>query len=174
MHRAALIFLACAALTPGASAQDAAHSDYFRSVGQYFSLPAGEVAILADWEIEPDEVPVVLFVARRSGVSPEAVVALRDSGQSWSSLTARYRVAPSSLHVPIRDDAPAGMLAAAYGHFRSTPVSQWNTVPLADHEIVGLVNVRVISQVLGLSAERVAAESASMTTWVQLHAQLRR
>ena len=48
-----------------------------------------EVSILADWEIEADEVPVVLFVATRSGVSPEAVVALRDSGQSWGALTAR-------------------------------------------------------------------------------------
>ena len=68
------------------AAQDAAHSDYFRSVARYFSLPASEVSILAEWEIAPDEVPVVLFVARRSGVSPEAVVALRDSGQSWASL----------------------------------------------------------------------------------------
>ena len=174
MRLAALMLLACAAVAPNASAQDAAHSDYFRSVARYFSLPADEVTILADWEIEPDEVPVVLFVARRSGVSPEAVVALRDSGQSWSALTARFRVSPSALHVPIRDDAPAGALTQAYGHFRSTAVGEWHTVPLADHEIVGLVNVRVISQVLGLSAERVAAASGTMTTWVLLHAELRR
>lgn len=174
MRRAALMLLACVALAPDASAQDAAHSDYFRSVARYFSLPASEVTILADWEIEPDEVPVVLFVARRSGVSPEAVVALRDSGQSWASLTSRFRVSPSSLHVPIRDDAPTGALSVAYGHFRSTPVNEWNSVPLSDREIVGLVNVRVISQVLGLSAERVAEASGTMTTWVQLHAELRR
>ena len=174
MRRVALMLLACAAPAPGVTAQDAAHSDYFRSVARYFSLPASEVSILAEWEIAPDEVPVVLFVARRSGVSPEAVVALRDSGQSWAALTGRYRVSPSSLHVPIRDDADAGMLTTAYGHFRTTPVNQWNSVPLADHEIVGLVNVRVISQVLGRSAEEVAAASGSMTTWVQLHAQLRR
>lgn len=174
MRRVALMLLACAALAPGVAAQDAAHSDYFRSVARYFSLPASEVAILAEWKIAPEEVPVVLFVARRSGVSPEAVVALRDSGLSWATLTGRYRVTPSSLHVPIRDDAAAGMLTTAYGHFRSTPVNQWNSVPLEDHEIVGLVNVRVISQVLGHSAEDVAAASGSMTTWVQLHAELRR
>ena len=66
------------------------------------------------------------------------------------------------------------MLSGAYDHFRSTPVSQWSGVPLSDHEIVGLVNVRVISQVLGLSAEQVAAASGSMTTWVDLHSRLRR
>jgi hypothetical protein len=155
-------------------AQDAAHADYFRSVARYFSLPAEEVSILADWEIEPDEVPVVLFVARRSGVSPEAVVALRDSGQSWTDLTARFRVSASALHVPIRDDAPAGALSAAYERFRSTPVSGWGELRLEDDEIIGLVNVRVISQVLGLSAERVAAASGSTATYVLLHAQLRR
>ena len=133
-----------------------------------------EVSILADWEIEPDEVPVVLFVARRSGVSPEAVVALRDSGRSWADLTGRYRVSASALHVPIRDDAPAGALSGAYERFRSTPVSDWSTLRLEDHEVVGLVNVRVISQVLGLSAEHVAASSGSTPTYVQLHAQLRR
>jgi hypothetical protein len=174
MHRAVLLLVACLAAAPGVTAQDAVHADYFRSVARYFSLPAEEVSILAEWEIEPDEVPVVLFVARRSGVSPEAVVALRDAGQSWAALTSRFRVTASALHVPIRDDAPAGALAGAYERFRSTPVSEWSTLPLNDGEIVGLVNVRVISQVLGLSAERVAAESGSTATYVQLHARLRR
>lgn len=174
MRRAVLMLLACVAVTPEASAQDAAHSDYFRSVARYFSLPAGEVNILAEWAIEPDEVPVVLFVARRSGVSPEAVVALRDSGLGWGQLMVRFRVSPSALHVPIRDDAPAGLLTRAYGDFRTTPVGEWNAIRLEDHEVVGLVNVRVISQVLRLSAERVAAASGDDTSWVALHARLRR
>jgi len=174
MVRALLLLAACLVAAPEITAQDAAHTDYFRSVARYFSLPAEEVSILADWEIEPDEVPVVLFVARRSGVSPEAVVALRDSGQSWSALTARFRVSASALHVPIRDDAPAGALSGAYERFRGTPVAQWSGLRLDDAEIVGLVNVRVISQVLGLSAEHVAAASGSTPTWVLLHAQLRR
>ncbi len=174
MQRAVLLLVAGLATVPGASAQDAAHSDYFRSVARYFSMPANEVTILADWGITPDEVPVVLFVARRSGVSPEAVVALRDSGRSWAHLTSRYRVSASALHVPIRDDAPAGALSGAYDKFRATPVASWSTIGLADDEIVGLVNVRVISQVLGLSAERVAASSVSTPTWVELHTRLRR
>jgi hypothetical protein len=174
MHRAALLLATFLVAAPGATAQDAAHTDYFRSVARYFSMPPEEMSILADWEIEPDEVPVVLFVARRSGVSPEAVVALRDSGQSWTDLSARFRVSASALYVPIRDDAPAGALSGAYERFRSTPVSDWGTMRLSDDEIVGLVNVRVISQVLGLSAERVAAATGSTSTYVALHAQFSR
>jgi hypothetical protein len=174
MKRAVWLLLASLLVAPGVTAQDAAHSDYFGAVARYFSLPAEEVMIFADWAIRADEVPVVLFVARRSGVSPEAVVALRDSGQSWATLTARYRVSPSALHVPIRDDAPTGALSGAYERFRSTPVGSWNTVALNDDEIVGLVNVRVIAQVLGLSVESVVAASGSTPTYVQLHARLRR
>jgi hypothetical protein len=174
MKRVALLLLASLSAAPGVSAQTAAHSDYFAAVARHFSVPAAEVVILADWGIQPDDVPVVLFVARRSGVSPEAVVALRDSGQSWTTLTARYRVSPAALHVPIRDDAPAGDLSGAYERFRTTPVASWNSVALNDEEIVGLVNVRVISQVLGVSAESVAAASGSTSTYVELHARLRR
>ena len=174
MNRPVLLLMVSLLVTPGVSAQDAEHAEYFRAVARYFSLPAEEVMIFADWAIQPDEVPVVLFVARRSGVSPEAIVALRDSGQSWTALTARYRVSPAALYVPIGDDAPAGALSGAYERFRSTPVASWNAVALNDDEIVGLVNVRVIAQVLGVSAESVASASGSTPNYVGLHARLRR
>jgi hypothetical protein len=174
MNRAFLLLAAVVSTSPGVSAQDADHEHYFRAVAGYFSLPAGEVAIFSDWGIAPDEIPVVLFVASRSGVSPEAVVALRDSGQSWSALTARFSVSPAALHVPIRDDAPAGTLDGAYERFRSTPVGSWGSMQLRDHEIVGLVNVRVISQVLELSVEEVVAATGTTATYVQLHSRLRR
>lgn len=173
MSRAVLVLSAWFTLVPGLSAQDAARADYFRAVARYFSLPANEVAILSEWSIQPDEIPVVVFVARRSGVSPEAVLALRESGQSWASLTRRYRISPAALHVPIRDDAPAGALDEAYARFRGTPVGEWDGVTLSDAEIVGLVNVRVLSQALGLSAERVAAVTGTTPSYVQLYARLR-
>lgn len=174
MFRATVLLGAWLVAVPGLAAQDAARADYLRAVARYFSMPATEVVILSEWELPADEIPVVLFVARRSGVSPEAVVALRESGQSWGQLTRRYRITPSALHVPIRDEAPAGSLDAAYGQFRVTPVAQWDGLTLSDADIVGLVNVRVLSQVLGLSAERVAAETGSTAGYVELYVRLRR
>jgi hypothetical protein len=174
MHRKVLLLAACVATSTDLRAQDAAHAQYFRAVASYFSLPAEEVAILSDWGIPADEIPVVLFVARRSGVSPEAVVALRESGQSWQALTTRFRVSPAALHVPLRDDAPAGALDGAYSRFRSTPVGSWNTLQLEDAEVVGLVNVRMISQFLDRSVEEVAAASGTTGSYVELLAGLRR
>lgn len=170
---AVLTVLALWAGPARAQERGAARADYFRAVAEFFNLPASEIAILGDWDISADEIPVVLFVARRAGVSPEALVALRDGGQGWSELSERYEVGPAAFHVPVRDDAPAGRLADAYARFRSTPVGEWSTIRLSDYEIVALVNVRVISQSLRLPAERVLAESGELDSFVGLYARLR-
>lgn len=174
MKHTALTVLITLLSATGATAQDAAHADYFRSVSNFFNLPANEVAILSDWDIAPAEIPVVLFVARRAGVSPEALVALRSSGRSWSELTGRYRVTAAALHVPLQDDADARGLDAAYQDFRATPVADWGGIQLTDELIVGLVNVRVLSQTLGLPPERVVAAADPGVPWVELHARLKR
>ncbi len=171
---ALLTLLALGAGTSAAQERDPAQVDYFRAVASFFNLPPSEIAILSDWEMPADDIPVVLFMARRAGVSPEALVALHDSGQGWADLADRYRIQPSAFHVPVRDDAPAGKLENAYRHFRSKPVAEWDAIRLSDDEIVSLVNVRVLSQALRLPAERVMAETSGVSSFVQLYERLHR
>jgi len=154
----------------GASAREA----YLGAVASYFDLPPSEVAILADWEIATDEIPPILFVADHAGISPEALVALRRSGIGWGRLIRRYHISPSALHVPVRDEAPTGALRAAYELYRSTPVGDWPSIELADQDVIALVNVRLIAQTLGLSAEEVVRRTDSAPTYVELFAQLKR
>lgn len=175
--RATLILMTLlAALVAPTAAQDsaAARAEYFGAVARFFNLPPNEVAILSEWAIPADEIPVVLFMARRSGVSPEALVALREAGQSWADLAGRYRVGPAALHVPVPDDAPAGALARAYQGYRTTPVAGWTAIVLTDADVVGLVNVRVISQSLGLPAARVLGRTDTVGSYVELYARLKR
>ena len=176
MTRTALLLVLSAAVCPPASAQSgaAAQADYFHAVAGFFSLPPSEIAILGEWDIPDDEIPVVLFMARRAGVSPEALVALRGSGRSWSSLAARYRVTAAALHVPIREEAPAGSLSRVYEQYRSLPVAEWGSIELTDDDFVGLVNVRVISQSLRMPAEHVIGRAGSTPSYVQLYATLKR
>ena len=174
-HRLGMLtILALVAAPVAAQERAAARSDYFRAVAGFFNLPPSEIAILSDWQVPADEIPVVLFLARRAGVSPEALVALRGSGRGWAELADRYRVRASAFHVPVRDEAPTGRLEAAYRLFRSTPVGEWGTLRLSDDDIVALVNVRVISQTLGLSAERVLAETSAGESFVDLYTRLSR
>lgn len=174
MARALVVFTVFAVAAGPSWAQDrhTAQVDYFQAVAAFFNLPASEIAILSDWAMPADEIPVVLFMARRAGVSPEALVALRGAGEDWSALAERYRVRAAALHVPVSDDAPTGRLESAYRLYRATPVGEWGSIHLSDADIVALVNVRVISQSLGLPAERVLAETGSTSTFVELYARL--
>lgn len=166
----AMAFFAAAASE--AQQQSGTERAYFRAVARYFQVSEGEIAILSNWDLPPDEIPVLLFVARRAGVSAEAVVALRESGRGWTELAARYQIGAPALHVPLHDPASAGRLGSLYETFRETPVEGWGGISLSSEDIVALVNVRVLSQSLGLSPDEIMRRTASTTSFVELYSQL--
>jgi hypothetical protein len=169
-----LVTLGVAAGAVEAQQHNSAELAYFRAVARYFELPEGEVAILSNWDVPPDEIAVVLFVARRAGVSPEALVALRESGRSWTDLSARYQIGARALHVPVHDMRATGRLGPLYATFRDTPVDRWGDIPLSSDDIVALVNVRVLSQSLGMSPDEIMRRTAGTSSFVELYAQLLR
>lgn len=145
---------------------------YFRAVALYFDLPESEIAILGDWHLPAEEIPVVLFIARRAGISPEALVALRGSGYSWVTLAHRYGIGAAALHVPLRDASSAGALELLYQRFVATGPDEWAAIPLDEDQIISLVNVRVLSQALGLPPEEIARRTSATLSFVELYAQL--
>jgi hypothetical protein len=160
------------AATTDAQEQSGTERAYFRAVARYFQMPEGEIAILRNWGLPADEVPVLVFVARRAGVSTEALVALRESGRDWTELSVRYQIGARALHVPIHDPTSAGRLSALYDTFRDTPVERWGDIRLSSEDIVALVNVRVLSQSLGLAPDDVMRRTATTTSFVELYSQL--
>ena len=145
---------------------------YFRAVGEFFALPPTELAILNEWELDEDEIPVALFIAERTGVSTEALVALRRSGRSWAELAARYGVSAATLHVPIPEQSSAGEVATLYQEYRTTPEGGWTDIQLESAEIVALVNVRLLAQTLGMSPAEVLAQSDAADSFVELFGEL--
>lgn len=128
---------------------------YYRAVGDHFQVSFQEVSILSEWQLAPDEVPVVLFLASRGGISPDAVVALRRGGRGWAELASRYGVGAEDFHVPLGGGAAVGSLDRAYEQYEATPAASWGGIVLSDDEIVGLVNVRVLSEAANVSGARV-------------------
>ena len=158
MRRTICLIASVLAGYPGtAVAQDAPESPpqavgaYFRAVGEYFGVTASEIDILGDWELPPEEIPVVLFVATRVGVSPEALVGLRRSGDGWGEIVKRYGLGADVLYLPIPQGASAGRLQGLYDHLSSTPVNGWGEVALDADAVVTLVNVRLLVHVSGLT-----------------------
>lgn len=156
----ALVLLLLAA--PRAEAQSAATLEgYYRAASEHFGVAVAEVQILAEWGLPADEVPVVLFMARRGGISADAVAALRDSGRSWSDLGSRYGVHAGALHVELPEGAALGPLARAYGEYGARGSAGWPGIRLEDREVVLLVNLRFLSEAVNRPPAEVLAVLAS-------------
>ena len=123
---------------------------YFRAVGEHFEVPLQEVKVLAGWELTSDEVPVALFLARRAGVSSDALIGLRRGGRSWIEVAARVGLGARAFHISLPEGESLGLLNRASGEFRSRPVREWDEIQLDDPEVIALVNIRVLSEQVGV------------------------
>ena len=119
-------------------------ADFLRGVAEYYNMPQAEVAVLTQWGMAPAEIPVVLFLAGRAGVSPDVVVAQRQRGRAWIDISQGFGVHAGDFYVRLA--GPTGPLERAYDQFSNTPASRWSELDLEDREIVALVNVRFMSR----------------------------
>jgi hypothetical protein len=53
------------------------------------------------------------------------------------------------------NDAALGTLDRAYGEYRTRPAREWNQITLSDTEVTFLVNLRVLSEEVGVPPMRV-------------------
>ena len=183
LGRAVRVLVACCAVAgadaprlmaqgAGRSGDPAGLSSYYRAVGEYFRVPTSEIAILSEWRLPAEEIPVVLWMASKSGISPDAVVALRQAGRDWSDVARRYSVDARALHVEL--DGTAGSLANAYEAYRGRPAAQWSTITLDDGEIVGLVNLGVLADLLHVSPASLLQARDRTGSWVDAYRTLAR
>ncbi|MBT8397977.1 MAG: hypothetical protein HKO65_14870 [Gemmatimonadetes bacterium] len=128
---------------------------FFKMIAEHFEVPVEEVTILGDWELSADEVPVVLFLSRRAGVSADALVGLRRGGRPWREVASRFGLSARVFHIPLPLGTPLGVLDRAYEQFRSRPAGEWDQIRLDDLELISLVNVRVLSEAVGVPPLRV-------------------
>lgn len=139
--------------------QEDAAAGYLQAVSEHFRIPAAEVAVLSRWGLPAGDIPVVLFLSGQAGVSPDVVVAQRRRGAGWMEIAGGYSVHAGAFHVPL--DGPPGFLAGAYERYGAVDAVRWSSISLSDAEVAGLVNVRFLSQHMGMPPARVLAELGS-------------
>jgi len=152
---AAVSSVACPCVAEAQEAGQGIREAYFRAVGEHFDVPLQEVTIIGEWDLTPDEVPVVLFLAQRAGVTPDALIGSRRGGRPWLEVAGRFGLGPQAFHIPLPGDAELGSLSRAYEEFRARPARDWPQIRLEDTEIVMLVNLRVLTEQTGASPLRV-------------------
>lgn len=112
--------------------------------------------MLAEGDVPAEEVPVALLIARNSGVSASAVLALRRGGRAWADLLVRYGLHAGRLYVPLDLPPTEGVGAEAYRAYESRDRGSWRVIRLPDEAVVYLVNLDFLSHHLELPAQRVA------------------
>ena len=123
---------------------------YLRGVADFFDVEAEEVSILGEWRLPADEIPVLLFFTQRTGVSSDALAALRRNGGSWADLASRFGLSTQSLHTSLPEGRP-GPLSRVVSEYGSLPAARWRNLPLTDEEITALVNLRFLAGYLHVS-----------------------
>ena len=153
-----MLFLCVPALLQGQGQATGAADEvaFLHAAGESFGFPHGELEVLRRWGLSSGEIPVVLFLARRAGVSPDVLVTQRSSGDSWMAIATRYQLHAGDFHVQL--DGPHGTLAGVYDRFNDRPASKWRDISLSDEEVVGLVNVSFLARYLNVSPGRAAEE----------------
>jgi len=146
----------CLGQNPAIEQTEAESRLYVRSVARVFGTAPAEADLLAGWLSHPSELPVLLHLAARAGVSPDIVGSLRRSGASWQRLASKFGLSSAVFYVEVGETQVGGVLARPLRQFRDRPPARWHAIALTDMEIVALVNVRVLAEAASTSPSEVA------------------
>ncbi|TVP47972.1 MAG: hypothetical protein EA350_03920 [Gemmatimonadales bacterium] len=145
---------------------------YLRVMAVHFNLPPGEVGRLMEERMAADELPVVLFMSRESGIAPTALLAMRRSGTSWSRVAARYGVGADRYHVEIPEAAVDARVRRIHDQYASTPRGAWGGIEFTDDEVVTLIHLRVLSRRFEVPVARVLQVRGQSPSWIEVPARL--
>jgi hypothetical protein len=102
------------------------YDDYNFAVSEYYGTSVDRVPA---W-VDPDELPLIYLLAREARVSPQIIIALRESGWSWIDITYHLGVDPY-LYVE--------RMPYTTGYWRR--YSAWELRYLSDRHIIDYVNL---------------------------------
>lgn len=103
--------------------------------------------------IPVEEVPVVLFLSKRSRVKPEVIIKWRLAGMSWHEITIKLKLNPDIFIVPIPVHIKVGPpYGRAYGYWRK---HKHLKIKLSDEEITELIHLRIASEYYKIKPEEV-------------------
>lgn len=138
------------------SSDASARQAYMEAVARHYHVSLAEIDVLSDLVGNAEDVPVLLFIASRAGVTPDVLGTLRRRGAGWDALARRFQVDPSSLVVPLGGDmAPRGLERVYLAYRRDA-----RGLVLEDEEVVALVHLRMLAAILETSPAALAGRAS--------------
>ncbi len=143
------------------------------AIGEHYQVPEKEVIVIREKKIADDDLPVVFFLAGRTGVAPEMIVKLRLGGKSWMEITAHFGLSAEIYYVPLAK--PAGPpYGKAYGYYKNRKRSEWGKIKLEDADIVNFVNLRFLSDHYGYSPDDIISMRQKGANFVDINTKIKK
>ena len=159
---------AAAQVEMGVSMTEEGLKGFYLAIGDHYKVPQKEVVIVRERRIPDEEIPVVFFIAKRAGKSRATVIELRLSGKSWMEIAFHFRLSVEIFYVEVKG-ATGPPYGKALGYFKKTPRKKWETIVLADADVVNLVNLQFVSEHYGYSPGEVIKMRAKGKSFVRIH-----
>jgi hypothetical protein len=120
---------------------------FYLAIGNAYHVPERQVMVMRERAIPDDELPVVFFLAHRTGVDPGDIVELRLRGMSWYDITVHLGLGSDIYYYrPVGSVRGASPYGRAFGQYRQHPRREWRQMRLSDEDIVNLVNLRFAAE----------------------------
>lgn len=162
-----------AGVSAGIAINDDGLRSFYLSVGDYYSVPEREVIVVRERRIPDDELPVVFFLASRAHCSPSVIVDMRLGGMSWDRITLHFGLGPEIYYVPVAVPVSGPPYGNAYGYYKKWPRNQWSKIRLSDGDVVNLVNLRFISDHMGVPPHEVIKMRGSGKHFSAIHKEVK-
>jgi hypothetical protein len=147
---------------------------FLLAVGNYYRVPQAEVVIIRRRGIPADQIPVVLFIAKRAHVEPKTIVDLRLQGSTWLGIALRHGLGPDLFYVPTDGVVTEPPFAKAYGYYKNKFKKDWNTIPLGDDDIINLVNLKWVSEHYGYAPGKIIRMRSGNGEFISINEEIRR
>lgn len=125
-------------------ADDSLEHFYF-SLGEFFNVPEEEIIIIKKRYhpiVKDEEIPIILILKEKTGVSPQVIIDLRKKGYTWYEIFIYFGIKPEKFYktVIVKAGPPYGK---AWGyHKKSKP----KKIIISDKDLIILTNVKFISE----------------------------
>ncbi len=137
------------------SAEDEALRRFFLAVGDYYRIFRGEVIIIRERGVPPDEIPVALSIAKRAHVAPDIIVDFRLQDNTWLDTTLHFGLGPEIFFVPSGTVVSDPLYGRVYRYYMRKPKREWKTIVLSDDDIINLANLKLMSEHYGYPPEKI-------------------
>ena len=180
MKKLLFSFVVLAFLSPAISAdvsvgieadQDGIKS-FHLAIGEFYNVPEKEVVIVREKKISDEQLPVVFHIAKNARVNPSVIIKLRLKGMSWMEICRHFNLTAEIFYFELNHN-PGPPYGKAYGHFKNKKRSKWNTIELADADIINFTNLRFLSVHYGYSPDEVIKMRTNGKKFISIHKEVK-